>query len=99
MMMHTPAPPTIPYNSLFQEELFKIRPSPLRQFLRLILCRILGGHLNSRLSVGRTKTVSINIDQSWRSASAKSSGIETDEIVENLLSSSRGTPCSLPIFL
>src|SRR5256885_16291154 len=43
-MMHAPTTPTIPYHSLLQEELFKIRPSPLRQFLRGILCRKLSGH-------------------------------------------------------
>ena len=63
-MMHAPTPPTIPYHSLLQEELFKIRPSPLRQFLRGILCRKLSGHSKPTIIPNRTKTVSINVDQS-----------------------------------
>src|SRR6266704_4738825 len=61
-MMHAPTPPAIPYYSLFHEELFKIRPSPLRQFLRGILVSKPCGHSNHTIVSNRTKTVSINIE-------------------------------------
>src|SRR2546422_10340365 len=64
-MMHAPTPPTIPYYSLLQEELFQIRPSLLRQFFRGILCRKLSGHSKPTLIPNRAKTVSIKVDQSW----------------------------------
>src|SRR5438309_6687003 len=61
-MMHAPTPPTIPYYSLFQEELFKIRPSPLRQFLRRILVSNPCRHSKHMIVSNRTKTVSINVE-------------------------------------
>src|SRR5437899_11418529 len=61
-MMRAPTPPTIPYYSLFQEELFKIRPSPLRQLLRGILVSKPCGHSNHTIVSNRTKTVSINVE-------------------------------------
>src|SRR6266550_2239677 len=64
-MMHAPTPPTIPYYSLFHEELFKIRPSPLRQFLRGILVSKPSGHSKHTIVSNRTKTISIDVDQSW----------------------------------
>src|SRR5207245_3702195 len=64
-MMRAPTPPTIPYYSLFQEEPFKIRPSPPRQLLRGILVSKPCGHSKSTIVSNRTKTVSINVDQLW----------------------------------
>src|SRR5205807_4142 len=61
-MMRAPTPPAIPYYSLFHEELFKIRPSPLRQFLRGILVSKPCGHSNHTIVSNRTKTVSINVE-------------------------------------
>src|SRR2546428_10981199 len=61
-MMHAPTPPTIPYYSLFQEELFKIRPSPLRQFLRRILVSNPCRHPKHTIVSSRTKTISINVE-------------------------------------
>src|SRR5438445_1633951 len=61
-MMRAPTPPTIPYYSLFQEEPFKIRPSPPRQLLRGILVSKPCGHSKSTIVSNRTKTVSINVE-------------------------------------
>src|SRR5207247_10788093 len=64
-MMHAPTPPTIPYYSLFHEQLFKIRPSPRRQFLRGILVSKPSGHSKHTIVSDQTKTISIDVDQSW----------------------------------
>src|SRR6266478_2350474 len=64
-MTHAPTPPTIPYYSLFHEQLFKIRPSPLRQFLRGILVSKPSGHSKHMIVSNQTKTISIDVDQSW----------------------------------
>src|SRR5438132_13696711 len=62
VMVRAPTPPTIPYYSLFQEEPFKIRPSPPRQLLRGILVSKPRGHSKSTIVSNRTKTVSINVE-------------------------------------
>src|SRR5437879_12332872 len=64
-MMHAPTPPTIPYYTLFHEELFKIRPSPLRQFLRGILISKPSGHSKHTIVSNKTKTISIDVNHSW----------------------------------
>src|SRR5439155_20251092 len=64
-MMHAPTPPTIPYYSLFQEEPFKIRPSPPRQLLRGILVSKPCGHSKSTIVSNRTKPYRLMSNQSW----------------------------------
>src|SRR3989454_4762073 len=73
-MMHAPTPPSISCHSLFQEELFKIRPSPSRQFLCRILVSKLCGHTKLMIVSHRTKTVSMSVDQYWLFGFRKSGG-------------------------